>query len=72
MFIKEDNKLKVCFSVSPSVSSSLDQHPVPPECSVQPPVPPLHRGHPVHRREPGTVQPQTHSEPSPETTALPG
>lgn len=57
-----------CLSVSPS----LDQHPVSPECSVQPPVPPLHSGHPVHRWEPGTLQSQTHSEPSPEATALPG
>lgn len=72
MFFNEDNKLKVSPSLCPSVSPSLDQHPVPPERSVQPPVPPLHRGHPVHRREPGALQPQTHSEPSPETAALPG
>lgn len=63
-------KLKVS-SVCPSVFPSLDQHPIPPERLFQPPVPPLYRGHPVHRRESGTVQPQTHSEPGPETTALP-
>lgn len=51
--------------------SSPDQHPLPPECPVQPPVPALHRGHPVHRREPGALQPQAHAEPSPEATALP-
>lgn len=55
-----------------SPSPSPDQHPVPSECSVQPPVPPLHRGHPVHRREPGALQPQTNTEPSAETTTLPG
>lgn len=63
-------KLKVS-SVCPSVFPSLDQHPIPPERLFQPPVPPLHCGHPVHRREPGTLQPQTHSEPGPETIALP-
>lgn len=68
----KDSKLKVSFSVCPSVSPSLDQHPVPSECFFQPPVPPLHRGYAVHRREPGTLQPQTHSEPCPEAAALPG
>lgn len=71
MVIKE-NKLKVSSSVYPPVSPSPDKHPVPAECFLQPPVPPLHRGHPVHRREPGALQPQTHSEPSPETAALLG
>lgn len=55
----------------PPSPSSPDQHPIPPERPVQPPVPPLHRGHPVHRREPGALQPQAHAEPSPEATALP-
>lgn len=70
IFIIEDHKIKVFSSFF--VSLSLDKHPFPPECSVQQPVPPLHCGHPVHRREPGALQPQTHPEPSPETTALLG
>lgn len=50
---------------------SLDQHPLPPERPVQQPVLTLHRGHPVHRREPRALQPETHAEQSPEAAALP-